>query len=180
MKKAFYFDVETTGLSSYKHDIIQIACLIEINGETVEEFTSLVAPFAPENADDRALKIHGHSLEDMLTFPSPVDVYNKLIKVLGKHVNKFNKADKFIPIGYNVSFDISFLQQFFKKCGDKYYGSLITMAIPRYAWPRRYPVISVHLDQTARPAVMRILRRQIVYLPGAPTCRSSILLSTGA
>ena len=35
-KKVFWFDVETTGLDSKIHDIIQLACIIEINGEIKE------------------------------------------------------------------------------------------------------------------------------------------------
>ena len=44
VKKALYFDVETTGLNPYKNDIIQFACLVEINGEVKEEFETKVAP----------------------------------------------------------------------------------------------------------------------------------------
>jgi DNA polymerase III epsilon subunit-like protein len=42
---------------------------------------------------------------------------------LDTYVDKYNKNDKFIPVGYNVNFDIGFLREFFLKNGNKYYGS---------------------------------------------------------
>lgn len=123
MKKAFYLDVETTGLHPKYNDIIQIACLIEINGEVVEEFTSFVKPFAMEHVNEQALKITGHTVAELATFPEPSIVYNNLVDLLGKYVNKYEKSDKLTPIGYNVKFDCDFLLSFFKKNDDKYYGS---------------------------------------------------------
>ena len=37
MNKIFYFDTETTGLDPKRHDIIQLAYIVEINGEVKEE-----------------------------------------------------------------------------------------------------------------------------------------------
>lgn len=123
MKKACYIDVETTGLSAYKNDIIQIACLIEINGEVVEEYTSLIKPFNFDAINDQALEVSGTNREDLKNYPEPKIVHNKLCDILGKYVNKFERSDKFTPVGYNVNFDCDFLYQFFKKNEDRYYGS---------------------------------------------------------
>ena len=123
MKKAFYFDVETTGLSAWKNDIIQIAYLIEINGEIALEKNLLVKPFNMSTVDPRALKVNRTTVEQIENYPLPRQVHNEIQEDLAIFVNKFDKADKFTPIGYNVKFDIDFLNQFFKKNNDKYYGS---------------------------------------------------------
>lgn len=137
MKKAFYFDVETTGLNPWKQDIIQLAFIIEIDGEVKEKKCLYIAPFAPENATDEALKINGYTLDEVKKFPPPLEAHKELCDTLGKYVNKFNKNDKFHPIGYNVKFDVGFLQSFFKKCEDKYYGSW-------FNWRLVDPIYRIH------------------------------------
>jgi len=122
-KKAIFIDVETTGLNAWHNDIIQIAMLVEINGDVVEEFESKVRPFNMENCNKQALAVTGTSEKDLLNYPDPKIVYQKIVDMLGKYVNKFEKSDKFTPIGYNVKFDCEFLSAFFKKNDDRYYGS---------------------------------------------------------
>lgn len=126
MKKALYFDVETTGLSPYKNDIIQFACLVEINGEIVEELETKVRPFDFSTIDQKALDTNGLRLEELYDYPHPKEVYQQMCKLFGKYVSKFDKNDKFAPAGYNVRFDVDFLSNFFKKNGDKYYGSFFS------------------------------------------------------
>ncbi|MDR2426574.1 MAG: hypothetical protein LBD46_05285 [Endomicrobium sp.] len=43
--------------------------------------------------------------------------------IIGKHVNKFDKTDKFYLAGQNVKFDLEFLHSWAKKNGDIYLGS---------------------------------------------------------
>ena len=124
MKKALWFDVETTGLSPYKNDIIQIAGLVEINGEIKEEFEMKCAPQDFTQLDSKALAIHGYSKEMLKEFPAPREIYNKLIRIIEKYISRYDKNDKFTPAGYNVKFDCDFLKNFFEKAGDRYYGSL--------------------------------------------------------
>jgi len=52
-------------------------------------------------------------------------VYNELMAVFNKHVSRFDKTDKFFLVGYNSNFDDTFLRQYFKNCGDDFYGSYI-------------------------------------------------------
>lgn len=129
MKKALYFDVETTGLNSFRHAIIQFACLVEIDGKVVEEWETKVRPFPTDEIDQRALEVNGITQRDLERFPHPKEVHTKMCSIFGKYVSKFEKGDKFCPIGYNVQFDIDFLQSFFKKNDDKYYGSWMNYKI---------------------------------------------------
>jgi len=147
MKKAFYFDVETTGLNPFKNDIIQIAALVEINGEIKGEFVSNVKPFDMENIHPKALETNGVTKSELIKYPEPNQVYKELITFLAKYVNKFDKNDKFAPIGYNVKFDIDFLNNFFKKNQDKYYGSWFSW---RYVDPL---AILYHMDYRRKIAL---------------------------
>jgi len=40
--------------------------------------------------------------------------------MIEEHVDKYDKMDKFYPAGYNVRFDLDFLQSFFHKRGNRY------------------------------------------------------------
>ena len=122
-KKLFYFDVETTGLDCNKHDIIQLAYLIEIDGEIREEGNLKCQPFSYNTIDSKALEINRSSVDNLRKLPTPQVIYNQLIKRLDKYVDKYNKEDKFSPAGFNVRFDVDFLKQFFCKNNNKYYGA---------------------------------------------------------
>lgn len=128
-KKLFWFDCETTGLNEFKNDIIQLAFIMEINNQVVERGQIKMQPL---NYDDDviggaispgALKIHGITIQDMKQYPTQADGFIFLQKLLEKHVDKYNKKDKFTPAGWNVNFDMKFLQGLFKKQGCKYFGS---------------------------------------------------------
>lgn len=123
--KILYTDTETTGLDPKKHDIIQIAGIVEIDDIIKEEFNFTCQPFSYENIDQEALKVNGISVETLKTYPAPKETYRKLITIFNKYIDRYNKKDKFIPAGHNVSFDVDFLFNFFKKNGDNYCGSYL-------------------------------------------------------
>lgn len=51
-------------------------------------------------------------------------VYNQLVTMLSKYVDKYDKNDKFFLCGYNnAAFDNQFLRGFFLQNGDNYFGS---------------------------------------------------------
>jgi DNA polymerase-3 subunit epsilon len=125
MKKILYFDTETTGLDPVKNDIIQIAGIVEIDGEIVDEFNFTCQPFSYANIEPKALECNGRTIEEIKLFDPNNMAKRALDSVLGKHCDKFNKMDKFYPAGFNVRFDLDFLAQWFKKTGDNYLGSWI-------------------------------------------------------
>lgn len=122
-KKIFYLDIESTGLDSKQHDIISLAYLIEINGEIKEEGELFCQPFNYNTINAKALEVNNLTIVKIKEFPTPQETYKKLIKVLDKYIDKFDKNDKFSLAGYNVRFDVEFLREFFFKNYDKYYGS---------------------------------------------------------
>ncbi len=124
-KKVFYFDLETTGIDPRKHGIIQMAYIVEVNGKIKEEGNMLIRTFPGDHIDNEALKINGRTHDEIGGFMPPKEAYDNIAKVFGAFIDKFNKFDKFYPAGYNVGFDLDFLSEFFKKSGNKYFGSFI-------------------------------------------------------
>lgn len=124
MSKLLYLDLETTGLYSWKNAVVQISGEVEIDGVTKEKFNLLVKPFAGAVIEDTALKVNGRTREELETFTCAPEIFNVFRTMLEKYVSKWNKKDKFFMVGYNShSFDSQFLREFFKKNGEKYYGS---------------------------------------------------------
>lgn len=139
-QKLLWLDVETGGLSPRKHGLLQVAFLVEIDGKIVDKFESYIKPPKEMFIDDEALKINGITKCQIRDFPEEHHVFRHLLKFLGKHVDKYDKTDKFIPCGYNCRFDTEFLQALWERNSDKFYASFInyydvdTFAIVKVLW----------------------------------------------
>lgn len=117
--KILYFDVETTGTSSYKHDITQFAAIVEIDGVVVEEINWRCQPTHWENISPQALQVTGITLEQLKTYDLPQVMFSNIKKLFQKYIPKYSKnPDRFYPAGHNVAFDLDFLNAFFKQHGD--------------------------------------------------------------
>ncbi len=123
MNKIFWFDVETTGLDSSINEIIQLACIIEVDGIVKERKEWKVRPNDFNNINPEALQVTGFTIEQLKLFPESKFVFLEFIKFLDKYIDKFDRSDKFSIGAYNGKFDCDFLQNFFKKHNHKYYGS---------------------------------------------------------
>jgi DNA polymerase III subunit epsilon len=124
MEKLFFYDLETTGVRYWENGIHQISGLIMIDGEIKENFNFKVCPHEKAIIEDDALKIANITKEQIMEYPKAREVYKKLIGLLSKYVNKFDKKDKFHLVGYNInSFDNSFFREFFTQNNDNYFGS---------------------------------------------------------
>jgi DNA polymerase-3 subunit epsilon len=117
--KLFYFDLETTGVMHWKNGIHQISGAIEINGEIKEYFDFKVKPNPKCIIEDEALAISGITRLDLENYEDMGYVYKKLVILIGKYVDKYNKKDKFHLVGYNnASFDNQFFRAFFVQNND--------------------------------------------------------------
>lgn len=123
--KLLMLDTETTGLDPLKNGVIQIAGIIDIDGEVKEEFNFRVRPFKGDIIDLRALEVNGVSRADLEGFDAPEAVYERLRGILTRYVDRFNRKDKFYAVGQNIGFDIGFLREFFRKNKDIYFGSFV-------------------------------------------------------
>jgi len=146
MSKVLWIDTETTGTDPKKNAMIQLAYIVEIGGGIIEEGDFLIKPFSGAKIEKKALDINNRAEEEILQFPDLAIVIKEFKKVLAKYVNKFNKLDKFVLAGYNVSFDEQFLRAAFERTKDKYFGSW-------FFWPKREVAsyVSEHIaEQTLR------------------------------
>lgn len=103
--KLLFFDLETTGVKFWRNGIHQIGGIVDIDGQ-------------------EALDVAGVTLEQVQSYQPMEEGYRRLVGILSKYVNKFDKRDKMHLVGYNnAGFDNSFLRALFQQCGDKYFGS---------------------------------------------------------
>lgn len=122
--KLFFYDLETTGVRFCKNGIHQISGKIVIDGELKERFDFKVQPYKDALIEEEALNVANITKEDLLGYESMESVYAKIVSMLGKYVDKFNKSDKFHLVGYNnSSFDNQFFRAFFTQMNDNYFGS---------------------------------------------------------
>jgi len=122
--KRFFFDLETTGVRYTANAIYQIAILVEINGEVVQEIDWKMKPFEGAVIEDKALEVGGVTLDQINAYPPPNEVFGKLMALLNKYVDRFDKTDKFHLVGFNNRyFDDRFLRAWFERQGDPYFGS---------------------------------------------------------
>ena len=128
MQKVCWIDVETTGLDKVKQDVIQIAGIIDIAGVEQERFEFKCQPHNWGDVQQRALDVHGFSLDDLRSFPTAAETKAKVCAILESYVNKYDKTDKFVFAGYNSPFDYGFMEEWFKKAGDTYFKSFFKNA----------------------------------------------------
>lgn len=117
--KILYFDTETTGRLPWKHEIVQFAAIVEINGKIVDQLEIKIQPTKFSDIDEEAIAVHGFTVEQMKTFTPTRKAWRVIRDLFNHHVNKFDKNDKFYPAGHNVGFDLDMLQSFWRQF-DRY------------------------------------------------------------
>ena len=118
--KILYFDVETTGRDPKVNEIVQFSAIVEIDGEVKEEVNWFCSPTDWNNIEEGALEVTGKTREELATYPPPSSLMDGIKDLFDTYIDKYDKTDKFYPAGHNVQFDLDFLQEFWKKYGDKF------------------------------------------------------------
>lgn len=156
MEKILFYDLETTGVKYWKNGIHQIAGAIQVNGQIVDRFDFKVRPYKDAIIEDEALAIAGVTREQIALYAPMHEVYRDLINLLSKHVDRYNKKDKFHLAGYNINaFDNQFFRAFFVQNGDNYFGS--------WFWPNSldcYVLASQHF-LSQRPSFENFQQRTV-------------------
>lgn len=97
-------DTETTGLQAHSNRIIEIAAIRYQNGVEVDRFEQLIHP--GRGIPEEITRLTGISDDDVIDAPTFRDCMTEFLHFLGNS-----------PIvGYNVNFDIGFLESEFKRC----------------------------------------------------------------
>lgn len=118
-----WLDLETTGTSTYKHGVWQLASIFYENNRELESFEAKFKLFPHQEIDPEALKTSDQTPESIALLPPPGPAFDSFRQLLKTFVDPFNKQDKMYMYGYNVRFDADFLRQWFYNNRDKYYGS---------------------------------------------------------
>lgn len=122
--KRLYYDLETTGLNPAKHGIHQMAGMVVINGELKDRFNIKMQPNPKAQYDPEALKVANLTKEQILQYQPFEAGYKEFMGIIEKHVDRFNKKDKFHLVGYNNrAFDDNFLRGLLRQNGNEYFGS---------------------------------------------------------
>jgi DNA polymerase III alpha subunit (gram-positive type) len=122
MKYEFYVtDVETTGLDSRLHDVIELSMLRLSTGE---QKTWALKPTNVETIDPGALRVNGHKMENLKwETREGREIYRNANEVLVEIENWL--AEDEVPathralLGQNISFDKDMLEQLWIKCDSK-------------------------------------------------------------
>ncbi len=128
--KVIWIDVETTGLSAKKDQIIELAALYEDGiDENKSKFHIFCKP--PQKTDnwDFISDLTGITWEFLEE--NGVDektMYQKFKQWINQRVDSFNSFDKAIFAAYNAGFDNRFMRALFEKNSDKYFGSYFESA----------------------------------------------------
>ena len=121
--KLIFIDVETTGIPCPESGLVQLAGVIEIDGEEKERFDFRMRPFPNDKISDEALSVNGITREELEKFTDPDAVFKGLITLVDEYVDRYDRSDKFHIVGYNAQFDTNHLRAWFEKNGERYFGS---------------------------------------------------------
>lgn len=138
--KLAFIDTETTGLNPVLNDPFQVAVIFRklvysYLGDGVFEFAldkeleEKVFYLKPLNFDTislKALEVNGVSIETLKSYPPAAETFNEMISYFNTKVDRFNKYDKLIPVGYNVKFDLDMLFALQDKLAFKYFGAYLS------------------------------------------------------
>ena len=125
MKYSFYVaDIETTGLDSHLHDVIELSLLRLGDTSEANQKTWCFKPLNPDTIDMDALRINGHKLDDLLHKTREgrecyLDPHNAIVDVENWLADDGFPAEKRFLIGQNIAFDKDRLEQLWIKCNAK-------------------------------------------------------------
>ena len=123
--KRIFVDTETTGLDYKKRSVIQLAAIMEVNGEEVSEFNEFMQPDWRQDIDQKALDTNGHTIQALREFPEPQITWRSFKKWMTQWIDPFDPTDKAFFLAYNSSFDYSFVRSDYSKYVDKYFNSFV-------------------------------------------------------
>lgn len=114
-------DTETTGLSAYEHDVIELS-LYRLTDDAQK--TWLLKPTKPEAIDPGALRINGHKMEDITHLTkygreNYQDPNKTIVEIENWMSEDCVPAEQRILVGQNVSFDKNMLEQLWTKCSSR-------------------------------------------------------------
>jgi len=121
--KLIFIDVETTGLGFPESGLVQLAGLVEIDGEVKASFDYRIRPFPQDVITDQALALNRITRDELAQYDEPGIVFKEFVELLSTFVDRYDRSDKLHLVAYNAQFDAEHLRAWFEKNGDQYFGS---------------------------------------------------------
>ena len=119
-----FSDIETTGLNPRKHSMHQLAGLVEIDGKVVDHFNIHMRPHPKAEITDEALAIAHVTRDQILAYPEMAEAHKQLLKVLNKHIPRYEKGVKAYLAGFNNrGFADQFLRSWFSQNSDPFFST---------------------------------------------------------
>lgn len=116
-----FLDTETTGFSPKENGLVQLSGCIEKDGVIVEKFDYKIRPVREDcvflkQAEEKT----GYTKQVVAGFDDPYKCFEQFYNLIAKYGDPFAKKTdpKILPVGYNVSFDVDFLIQWFRDCAQ--------------------------------------------------------------
>lgn len=118
--RTIYIDTETTGLVKFIHGIISLSYIIDDeNDHTIAKGKIEMNPLSyGAKITQEALVINGYSEDQITEFDDAEFAISQFIKLCNQHQG----TTKYKVIGYNVQFDVGFIQEWFRKLNRGQYG----------------------------------------------------------
>ena len=123
--KIIFLDVETGGLSPETDALLEIGAVFVEDNNIVGEYSQLIIPSDDLKIHETALRVNKLNIEDIHCTGRFED--EVLVDFLAE-ANKYNMVNAKIA-GWNVSFDVEFLKNLFKRCSVIYPFSYRTLDV---------------------------------------------------
>ena len=125
IRKKLWIDLETSGLDRYRHSVLQVAGIVEIDGIIEEEFEFKVRPLPKSAISKKALKVNGFTLRQIKSWQKPRKGLQEFIDICSKYIDPNDRLDRFTMFAYNATFDYQFLRVWTERLNYPYFGMLI-------------------------------------------------------
>ena len=108
-------DVETFGLNPTKNACIELGAVhLNVNLDPINEFSTLIAPWAGSEIVPEALRVNGIDLESLNSAPQISEVVELF------HANFRPDINKLLLCGWNVWLDVAFLRDLYVRGNRKW------------------------------------------------------------
>lgn len=104
-----FIDTETTGLDSDRHEVIEIAIILQDAKGRLAHYQTKIQPERIEDADPKALEINGYAANPKAWKNAP------LMSEVGSLITSTLRGS--IVVGHNVDFDLGMLRANLQKAG---------------------------------------------------------------
>jgi DNA polymerase-3 subunit epsilon len=117
-----WLDTETSGLNPKTCGLIEVAGFFELEGTVFGEFELLMNPFTYPNQieiQETALAVNNRTIPEIQTFLDQRVCLVWLMETIQYYTTLY-KTNRVCIIGYNVKFDVDFIQEWFNANNMKY------------------------------------------------------------